>query len=220
MDKELSKITDNRTVSGQKYHAKKASIQTASGLLVTPLNITKDQVRTTDIIHSLCTKCRFTGHTSDFSGAGAGFYSVGQHSVLVSIVAQHLSIERGLPLFKVLYNAAWGLFHDSDEAYLPDFPTPLKVLPLFAPLRKAGIRARNAAMDHLELGRDEPPIVKEADRILLVTEKRDLMLPCETWSIVYKDKPRDEKIVPMNPDEAHEFFVARYRTIFGELPKS
>jgi len=59
-----------------------------------------------DIAHSLSMQCRYTGHTKKF-------YSVAEHSLIVS---EYLP-----PSLKM-----WGLMHDASEAYLCDFPSPIK----------------------------------------------------------------------------------------------
>ena len=70
--------------------------------------ITPDCLDIRDIAHSLSQLCRFTGHTNMF-------YSVAQHSLLVS--------ERmtGGPADKLC-----GLLHDAAEAYTNDLASPLK----------------------------------------------------------------------------------------------
>src|SRR4051812_31750950 len=82
-------------------------IQTYSGTEFWPLSPKAADVKLIDIAHALSNKCRFAGHCREF-------YSVAQHSVLVS---------RQLPdEFKL-----WGLLHDAGEAYFADIPNPIKI---------------------------------------------------------------------------------------------
>lgn len=62
-----------------------------------------------DIAHALPMICRFNGQIRDF-------YSVGQHSLIVCQLMDHLDL--GNPLE--------GLLHDATEAYLSDVPSPFK----------------------------------------------------------------------------------------------
>ena len=52
-------------------------IQTYSGIEFYPLDPRIEEVKLLDIAHALSNICRFTGHCNEF-------YSVAQHSVLVS----------------------------------------------------------------------------------------------------------------------------------------
>jgi len=65
-----------------------------------------DEIDIEDIAHGLSHTCRFAGHVPLY-------YSVAQHSLLVS----ELLDER---------TAMWGLLHDASEAYLHDLTRPLK----------------------------------------------------------------------------------------------
>lgn len=63
--------------------------------------------------------CRFNGH-------GQRFYSVAEHSVVVSLLAQWFALE--LPLKDQIRIAGLGLLHDAHEAFIGDAPSPLKPL--------------------------------------------------------------------------------------------
>lgn len=81
-------------------------IQTFTGRAFWPLRPRAEDVRIEDIAHALAMKCRFGGMTRQF-------YSVAQHSVLVSRIVPPA-------------DALWGLLHDAAEAYLPDVCRPIK----------------------------------------------------------------------------------------------
>ncbi len=71
-----------------------------------PLAPKREDIDIEDIAHSLSMLCRFNGHCPKF-------YSVAEHSILVSSL---LPDEYKL----------WGLLHDAGEAYLSDIPRPIK----------------------------------------------------------------------------------------------
>ena len=80
-------------------------IETVSGKKLTFLNPNPDDIVIEDIAYALSNQCRFNGHVP--------FYSVAQHSVLVSA--------KCFPSEKLA-----GLLHDAAEAYLSDIPSPIK----------------------------------------------------------------------------------------------
>ena len=87
-------------------------IQTSLGLKFDFEDPNPQSVHILDIANSLAKLCRFTGHSKEF-------YSVAQHSVIVSYVCAE-------------ENALVGLLHDSTEAYVGDMSRPLKkVIPEF-----------------------------------------------------------------------------------------
>lgn len=144
-----------------------------------------------DIAHALSHICRFGGHTHSF-------YSVAQHSVLVS----HL-----VPPEHQLA----ALMHDAAEAYIGDAVTPLKaLLPDFQMMEERIERALFAAHG---IPLPLPQCVKDADLAALATELRDLtMLRAVSWAGV---QAMDMTIVPCSAGQARVAFLTRYRDLMS-----
>lgn len=145
-----------------------------------------------DIAHALSNICRFTGHVREF-------YSVAQHSVLVSyIVPKDLALE--------------GLLHDAQEAYLSDISSPLKSeLNQYKELEKW---VEMAIYEKYHLPFPLPKEVKEADLVALCTEQRDLMNGCgDTWTMLEGVIPLYNSITPLPPKQAKELFLERYKEL-------
>lgn len=128
--------------------------RTYTGRDVHPLDPSPGEISIFDIARSLSQTCRFLGHTE-------AYYSVAQHSVLVS---QHVPPE----------DALWGLLHDASEAYICDLPAPIKHSPQMAIYREVEDRIMLAVCARYDLRREMPPSVKLADKRLLATEFRDV----------------------------------------------
>jgi len=141
-----------------------------------------------DIAHALSNICRFTGHTSSF-------YSVAQHSVLVSmLVPDRLALK--------------ALLHDAAEAYLGDVAAPLKaLLPAY---RAIECRVEAALLASFNLDPTPDPIIKHADQRALVTEARDLMGRPIT---LYSAEPTEYRITPLRPHEAEMVFLDRFHEL-------
>lgn len=178
-----------------------AWIQTYTGRKVWPLSLRSEDVCIEDIAHSLSNLCRFTGHVKSF-------YSVAQHSVLVSFYCDP-------------EDALWGLLHDATEAYLIDLPRPLKRHPDFAFYRSAEDDATKVLAEVFGLPLTMPPSVKLADARLLATEARDLMSPMHPdWRNM--EAPYTRRIIAWSPDAARSAFLTRFRrltTIFEEAKR-
>lgn len=167
-------------------------IVTYTGKPFYPLDPRPEDIDVNDIIHALSNLCRFVGHCTSF-------YSVGQHSVLVSLMCAP-------------EDAFWGLLHDASEAYLVDVPSPLKRCPEFEFYRKAEAKMMATICDVFGLSRDEPPSVKLADKRMLATEARDLtMTEGRGWTPMME--PYDFHIRPWTS----EYTQAKYLSRFHEL---
>lgn len=167
-------------------------ITTYSGHPFFPLEPKPADVRIADIAHALANLCRFAGHTRRF-------YSVAQHSVLVS----RLCDER---------DAMWGLLHDASEAYLCDITRPVKRTPDLDGYRRVEAGVQAAIVVKFGLSPEEPAIVKAADALVLRTEQRDLMAMPDGWM------PRDTlpyTIHPQTPTEAERAFKLRFFELGG-----
>lgn len=171
-------------------------IQTFAGRQFWPLQPRVEEVFLDDIAHALSLQCRYTGHCRSF-------FSVAQHSVLVS----HLAPAGADPL--------WGLMHDAAEAYLVDVARPLKHNPCFAAYRSAEATLMAVICERFGLPADEPAWVKVADNVLLATERRDLMAPPpRPWSP--GPGPMPERIEPWAPAFAEARFLARFAELTAE----
>lgn len=147
-----------------------------------------------DIAHALAHICRYTGHCRTF-------YSVAQHSVLVSSVLPD-------------EHAFAGLMHDAAEAFIGDVSSPLKVL--LPDYKRIEERIESAVFARFGLAAKLPQCVKDADRLLLRTEQRDMMgADGHLWSFTEGTEPLAERIDPLPPGEAKELFLRRY----GELKR-
>ncbi len=170
-------------------------LQTVSGRYVNPFDPQPGQLDAGDIARALANQCRFGGHSRVF-------YSVAQHSVLVS----RLVDERGGDA----EDAFAALMHDATEAYLGDMPHPLKH-------RSALGAAFREAEDHLEQAirarfgiKADVPEIKPADRALLATERRAFSAEDWHWPELEGVEPLDIELTAWQPDEAAKAFAERY----------
>lgn len=185
-------------------------IQTFTGRKVWPLDPLPEELDIEDIAHALSLVCRFTGHTYCF-------YSVADHSLRVSKLVEQATLKATRNFAMAREFALWGLLHDASEAYLCDVPSPLKRAPGFGSLYKGYERTLMAAIVvRFDLTPNEPAVVKDADRTLLVTEMRDLMdVPEGTedqWHCA--GAPRlPETIFPLDPRTAETEFLRRFKAL-------
>jgi 5'-deoxynucleotidase YfbR-like HD superfamily hydrolase len=170
--------------------------QTYTGKVAYAIDPRTEDIDIRDIAHALACICRFGGHSRQF-------YTVAQHSVLVSVTCH--------PDFALI-----GLLHDAAEAYLGDVIRPLKLeLPDYRRIEKRweacigecfGIGSSLAVL---------PDNVKQADLCLLATERRDVLGPGpghDRWSLKMP-APLPERILAWDRRHAEEMFLHRFNSL-------
>ena len=173
-------------------------LQTVSGRWVNPFDPDPDQLDIGDIARALANQCRFGGHCRVF-------YSVAQHSVIVSELVE----QRGGDAEDVFA----ALMHDASEAYLGDMPHPLKHRsPLGAAFKEAEEHLERALQAHFRI-RDGVPAIKRADRALLATERRAFSSESWQWPELEGVEPLDIELSAWPPDEAARVFLERFHEL-------
>jgi 5'-deoxynucleotidase YfbR-like HD superfamily hydrolase len=171
-------------------------ILTSNGNQFDVANPSADDVDVEVIAHALSNACRFGNQTRSF-------YSVAQHSVIVSVL---------VPDFLELP----ALLHDATEAYLHDLPRPVKALLPEYKVLEARLARVIAKAFQLPKNIFEHPIIKQMDSKLQAMEAQVLM---ENPAAVYEwcgGRPDqtifdiDNTFKPMTPLESKRFFLTRY----------
>lgn len=150
-----------------------------------------EQIDIIDIANGLAKQCRFSGQCREF-------YSVAQHSVLVSrLVPSALAME--------------GLLHDATEAYCQDIPTPLKdLLPDYRAIERRVQEVIDAKFG-LKQTPERADSIYKADRWILADERRDLMPADGTpWRSLAGVPSLGTRIVPNDDKTAFWDFIARF----------
>lgn len=170
-------------------------MQTHSGRAFYPLQPAPSEVDIDDIAHALGMVCRYAGHCRRF-------YSVAEHSVLLShtVDPEH---------------ARWALLHDASEAYMGDMVRPLKYeMPKF-----------QAAEDHLMriigvkfgLVGEMPAQVKEHDTRIVVDEREQIMQTSRLpWPLLEGYASLGVTIQGWSPRRAKAEYLSRYQQLFTE----
>ena len=181
-------------------------IQTSVGVKFYPLDPRIEEINIEDIAHALAHQCRFSGHSKLF-------YSVAQHSCVVSDIIEQKKGEEV---------ARAALLHDASEAYLVDIPRPLKHLQAFSAYRS--IEKQLERMIFRRFGIDPEVvnwlIIRDYDDMVLHTEGQWLMPDVKCWGSYMP-----EKLLPglwqysQTPKEAKTSFLKRFERLFGGTEK-
>ena len=146
-----------------------------------------------EIVHALSNICRYGGHSNRF-------YSVAEHSVIVS------------KLVPSKY-ALIGLLHDASEAFVGDMPSPLKAL--CPEYREIEGRVHRAIAKAFDLPYPFPPEIKLADKQAYRAEREQITTVADNmW---YTDiPPADINVQCLCPELAHWQFLQRFNQIKTE----
>ena len=171
-------------------------VGTNSGKRIGLSAVDLDQIDINDIADGVSNSCRFTGQVRLW-------YSVAEHCMWVAdILPPHLRFH--------------GLMHDAAEAYIADLSSPVK--------RKIGEPYHDIErVIALAIGQkyglgdglvDPPKAVKDADRIMLMTERDHLQRkPSRDWGDEYENSVR----IPgfwvrcETPKDARAAFMRRFK---------
>jgi hypothetical protein len=167
-------------------------IQTARGRQFWLIDPRADEVFIDDIAHALSMLCRFGGHCTRF-------YSVAEHSVLLSRASAP-------------DDRRWALLHDASEAYLVDVPRPLK--PFLKGYQEAEANIMAAVCERFDLGTDMPPRVKEFDKRILFDERTQNMATAPIRWATDAD-PIGVTLQFWTPSVAKIAFLSEFEQLFG-----
>jgi hypothetical protein len=170
-------------------------ISTASGKQFHFANPTADMIDIRDIAHALGNLCRFTGQCRTF-------YSVAEHSLILSTI-----VDPEL--------AFMGLLHDATEAYCADIAKPLKgLLPEYEVIEQ---RIWEAIADKYDLPHQLPPAIKDADLAMLKREMELMFPPHCLDELGLPGEPADVGLHYWDPFRARYAFLIRFRELGGCL---
>jgi hypothetical protein len=165
-------------------------MQTATGRQFWPMDPRPHEVFIEDIAHALSMICGFGGHCRRF-------YSVAEHSILISRAAA--------PDHKL-----WALLHDASEAYIADIIRPLK--PSLIGYREAEQKVMRAICVRFNLHLELPPAVKALDRAILMDERDQAMAePPQPWD--GDVPPLGVELQFWSPARAKREFLSVFKTL-------
>lgn len=167
-------------------------ISTYSGALFYVNEMNVKDVPILDIAQALSMNCRFNGHIERF-------YSVAEHSVLVSKLVSRES-------------ALYGLLHDYAEAFVSDVPRPFKASITGHEEFESAVMANVCELYGLPL--ELPDDVAYVDTHICAAEARVLAKSVPEWVKHYDSnvvKPEDIK--GLSPRDARNAFMNRFNEL-------
>jgi 5'-deoxynucleotidase YfbR-like HD superfamily hydrolase len=175
----------------------KSSISVTGGQFFDLLEPAKSEYDIDTIATALSNICRYTGHVTRF-------YSVAEHSVLVSrIVPARFSLE--------------GLLHDASEAFVGDVSSPLKKL--LDRYQEIEYNIQEDVARRFGLQFPFPEEIHKADKQLYWAERK--MIAPAVDALWHKEFRASRKVEPQGwtPKIAKKRFLARYNEIMNDRPQ-
>ena len=192
-------------------------LETVTGRLIDVQNPDPATICIDDIAWGLSRLPRFCGHTITVVP-----YNVSQHSLYVVDEVDDFIIDASGEHDPILSLKA--LLHDSPEAYMGDWPSPVKHLPELRPIIKkyedSLLRAIFAAFNIPPMTPDEERIIKRADRIAQKIEAHAFM---SSRGKGWPDMPEVslEKLqqfsAPMSSLDSYKAFMLRFEQLIIQL---
>jgi hypothetical protein len=174
-------------------------IETYTGKRIFYDNIKSEDITIIDIGHALSQLCRYTGHTKEF-------YSIAQHSILVSDNLGTLAEKRA------------GLLHDASEAYINDLASPLKKFLGDSSYTELEDDFHEVINRKFNITDGMTSNIKKVDLQALFTEKRDVTNNAHTdWGWGYDIEMFKDKIIPLPPKGVKRLFFDRFKKLFSEF---
>jgi len=168
---------------------------TSVGKRIPMLSLKASDIVIEDIAEGLSNDCRYSGQH--------GFYSVAEHAVLVSELAELMS-SGDLDVIRAAF------LHDASEAYLKDIVSPLKVLcPGYLIIEEY---FQEIISEAFNLKYDfNHPVVKSCDNEAYLIERAFLMPNLYEYSIEFKPhwSEINDIVKCLNPKDAKELFLKK-----------
>ena len=144
-----------------------------------------------DIAHGLAHVCRYAGQCRMF-------YSVAEHSLLVSETVDEFALE--------------ALMHDAAEAFIGDITRPLKqLLPEYKAIESLIERVIN---ERFGLKGEAKAVIKEADLRVLAAEQNQVMAQgCSDWAGEAGIVPANITVQGLTPNAAKDRFLLRFHKL-------
>lgn len=172
-------------------------VMNASGRLLDPYNLKKEDFDPRIIAQTLSRTCRFWGQTSEF-------YSVAQHCLVMEKLFEDIELKK------------WAMGHEIFEGLTGmDVPSPIKYSPAMSSYREAENRCLDMFAKIYNLKSPTPKEIKIADKRLMVTEALRFMNSTNyDWTAIAEPYKLSIVGVPLSMKDAEIAFITKWYELF------